>query len=91
MSKVSAYNNNNNLQEQLKLHVLANGLWEKGDGLYLACSGGLDSVVLAHMLSNLGYAFTILHCNFQLRGDESERDEQFVRALANTLSVPLHC
>ena len=89
MSKVSGYNNNNNLQEQLKLHILANSLWEKGDGLYLACSGGLDSVVLAHMLSNLGYAFTILHCNFQLRGDESERDEQFVRALANTLNVPV--
>lgn len=89
MSKVSDDNINNNLQEQLRLHIVANVLWNKEDGLYLACSGGLDSVVLAHMLFKLGYSFIILHCNFQLRGEESERDEQFVRELANTLSVPV--
>lgn len=43
-------------------------LWNKNDRLFLACSGGLDSVVLAHLLKSAGMPFTILHCNFQLRG-----------------------
>lgn len=62
-------------------------LWNKNDRLFLACSGGLDSVVLAHLLKNAGISFTILHCNFQLRGEESSRDEKFVQQLAQELGV----
>lgn len=50
--------------------------------LFVACSGGLDSTVLLEMLVQLGYSPTILHINYQLRGDESEADEAFVRDLA---------
>ena len=69
--------------------ISAHALWKKQDHLYLACSGGLDSVVLAHLLHAAGFDFTILHCNFQLRGEESERDERFVKEFADQLKVPI--
>jgi tRNA(Ile)-lysidine synthase len=47
----------------------------------------LDSVVLAHLLVEAGYTFTLAHCNFGLRGKESDRDEQFCSALAKKLGV----
>ena len=56
----------------------------------LAVSGGADSVVLAHLLKGAGINFEIAHCNFGLRGAESDRDEAFVKNLAVTLDVPFH-
>lgn len=50
--------------------------------LCVACSGGLDSTVLLELTVFNGYKPLILHINYQLRGEESEQDEAFVRALA---------
>ena len=62
-------------------------LWQKR--IILAISGGVDSVVLAHLLHELGIPFLMAHCNFQLRGEESEGDQHFVETLAKELSVPI--
>ncbi|WP_340065783.1 tRNA lysidine(34) synthetase TilS [Ascidiimonas aurantiaca] len=58
--------------------------------LLLAVSGGLDSVVLAHLCKQADLSFSIAHCNFRLRGSESNDDEAFVRRLGEILQVPLH-
>ncbi|WP_210463827.1 tRNA lysidine(34) synthetase TilS [Rufibacter roseolus] len=55
-----------------------------------AVSGGLDSVVLADVLHRLKFPFAVLHCNFGLRGEESEADELFVRKLAKHYDVPFY-
>ncbi|WP_422079977.1 tRNA lysidine(34) synthetase TilS [Ulvibacterium sp.] len=52
----------------------------------LACSGGVDSMVLAHLCHHATLDFVIGHCNFQLRGGESDTDEKFVRNFAFELS-----
>jgi tRNA(Ile)-lysidine synthase len=61
-----------------------------GNKVLVALSGGADSVALLRVLLRLGYVCEAAHCNFHLRGEESVRDERFVRALAESLGVPLH-
>lgn len=56
----------------------------------LSISGGRDSVVLAHILKNIGQVFALAHVNYHLRGVDSDADEAFVRNLADTWSVPCH-
>ena len=61
---------------------------ERG-GLYIGLSGGPDSVALLHILHTLGYKCKALHCNFHLRGAESDRDQQFCETLCASLGIPL--
>ncbi|TLV01306.1 tRNA lysidine(34) synthetase TilS [Dyadobacter luticola] len=58
------------------------GLDFKEGRTLLTVSGGIDSVVLANLFHKMGFKAGIAHCNFGLRGEESDEDERFVRALA---------
>lgn len=55
----------------------------------LAISGGVDSVTLTHLLKEVGANFSLAHCNFNLRGPESDKDEAFIVSLANELALKL--
>jgi len=61
----------------------------KGKRILIACSGGLDSVVLSRLFKELNYDISLAHCNFSLRGKESDEDENFVILLADKLSIPI--
>lgn len=78
-----------NLQERFQQYWKAHfcQLSSANCHLVLAVSGGVDSVVLTDLVFNAGFQFSIAHCNFQLRGEESERDEGFVRSLGEKYGV----
>lgn len=63
-------------------------LISSGDTVLLAVSGGVDSVVMCELFDQMNQKFSIAHCNFQLRGKESDQDEEFVRKLAEKYKVP---
>ncbi|ELR70342.1 tRNA(Ile)-lysidine synthetase [Fulvivirga imtechensis AK7] len=62
-------------------------LFEPQDKILLAVSGGVDSVALTVLFKEAGFNFAIAHCNFQLRGEESDTDEAFVKALAESVGA----
>jgi tRNA(Ile)-lysidine synthase len=71
-----------------KNYIQQQRLFHTKDKLLLAVSGGIDSVVLCQLCQQCGYDFAIAHCNFQLRGADSDKDENFVQQLATTYAVP---
>lgn len=72
---------------RFKEFISKNNLFSPKDKLLLAVSGGVDSVVLCELCHQAGYDFMIAHCNFQLRGEESDRDEAFVKGLGEKYKV----
>lgn len=69
--------------------ILKNDLFTKKEDLLLAISGGIDSVALAWLLKERNYKFSLAHCNFNLRGADSKKDEKFCRELAKKLEVKI--
>ena len=77
------------IRKEFKAFVDEQRLFSKDDRILLALSGGVDSVVLAELLLELGYTFSAAHCTFQLRGEESNRDAEFVIKWAERKKVKL--
>ncbi len=77
-----------NLLSSFKKYIKSENLFAAKDRLLVAVSGGVDSVVLCELCKQAGLSFSIAHCNFQLRGEESKGDELFVKALAEKYGVP---
>lgn len=71
--------------EEFKNHINTSFPHLREGKFLLACSGGLDSVVLTHLCHNASLDFELAHCNFGLRGDASDGDEAFVKKLAKEL------
>lgn len=63
-------------------------LVKKGDRVLMAVSGGIDSMVMAHLFIKSGIKTGIAHCNFSLRGTESDKDEKLVRKFATANKIP---
>jgi len=73
--------------KKFKQHIHQNFPFLENEKLLIAISGGIDSVVLAHLCYQLKLDFSLCHCNFKLRGEESDDDETFVKKLANNLKT----
>jgi tRNA(Ile)-lysidine synthase len=65
-------------------------LFSPTDSILLTVSGGVDSIVMSELFHKANLNFSIAHCNFQLRKQESEEDELFVKQLAENYNVPVH-
>jgi tRNA(Ile)-lysidine synthase len=75
--------------QKLSQHINKNLSFLKEKKLLIAISGGIDSVVLTHLLSVLNFDISLAHCNFNLRGKESDLDEEFVIQLGEKLNLNL--
>lgn len=70
-------------------YIADNRLFDASDKVLLAISGGIDSMVMWKLFEESRYNFAIAHCNFQLRGDDSDADEQLVRQVAEETGARL--
>jgi tRNA(Ile)-lysidine synthase len=75
---------------KIQNYINTKKLFSKDNYLLLAISGGADSVFLFFILQKLGYTIELAHCNFNLRGNESDEDERFVKDLGEKFGVKYH-
>ncbi len=77
------------MKEKVRKYIQTNQIFSQDGLILVGVSGGADSVALLLILKDLGYHIQALHCNFHLRQEESDRDEQFVSELCKKNSIPL--
>tara|TARA_R110002072_G_scaffold271987_1_gene432041 strand:+ start:20657 stop:21925 length:1269 start_codon:yes stop_codon:yes gene_type:complete len=75
---------------KIEEHILTNWTDVHGARIYIAVSGGLDSIALAFALKKLNFAVEVLHVNYQLRADASEKDALFVEKFCQQFAMPFH-
>ena len=72
--------------QKFEKHIHTNFPFVRDSKLLLAISGGLDSVVLMYLCNQLKLNISLAHCNFKLRNEESDLDEEFVKKIAQISS-----
>lgn len=77
------------LLQKFTSYVQKENLFQPKDNLLIAISGGADSSVLCALCAAAKYPFAMAHCNFKLRGEDSDRDEEFVKKLSEQYDVAL--
>ena len=78
------------MKNKVQKFISEKSLFIREEKLILGISGGADSVCLMHVFLELGYSFELAHCNFNLRGEESDADEYFVKDLAKEHQLKVH-
>ena len=78
------------IEQRVIRYIEKEQLFSQNSKILVALSGGAESVALLRILHSLGYECEAAHCNFHLRGKESDRDEMFVRQLCQQYNIPLH-
>ena len=78
------------MNQKTQKYIAKYNLCNSGTPILVACSGGVDSMVLIDVLMKLNYNIAIAHCNFQLRGNESDEDEKFIKEFANSNKITFH-
>lgn len=76
--------------KEFQAFVENNNIFEKDEVILLAISGGIDSMALCDLFQKSDYKFVVAHCNFHLRGEESNRDEEFVVSYCKKHNLKLH-
>lgn len=76
------------MKAELEKHINQNLSFLNDKKLLIAVSGGIDSIVLTHLLYKLKFSISLAHCNFSLRGKESNGDEQFIIDLGKKMNIP---
>jgi tRNA(Ile)-lysidine synthase len=77
--------------EQFLNHIKRNNLCSKEDRILLAVSGGLDSMVMLDLFLTAGFSIGVAHCNFMLRGEESDKEEKFIERFCMDQGIPFYC
>lgn len=77
------------MKNKILTYINKENLLKRGEKVVVACSGGADSIFLLHIVDKLGFDCVVAHCNFHLRGEESDRDENFVRDFCKTRNLTL--
>lgn len=78
------------LRNRFQEYVAQNQLFDEKDRILLAVSGGRDSMLMTYLFLQSGFTFSVAHCNFQLRGEESEKDERLVVDFCKKNEIKCH-
>ncbi|MCB0408713.1 MAG: tRNA lysidine(34) synthetase TilS [Flavobacteriales bacterium] len=76
--------------QKFKTYYQKNELFNPSDKILLAVSGGKDSMVMLHLFNSENLNFGVAHCNFNLRGSESDADEELVKSVCEKLNIPFY-